>query len=316
MSALRAVVAPPLLGLGLALACSSSTVGTPAERVESDVAAASDLAIDGRELFYVDGTSRLHRKQLDGSGNTALTALSGTDAGRRLAVGPSFVYTVDDRGLVMIARSDGAVKVIDATWPAAKIQALEVSATQLLVVSTQFVTAYDLAGNLVREVAIGTFGGGAIDDTHYYWSTGGNVLRTPIAGGAVETIGTSTEPGPVAVTASDVFWLDVAKSAVMRSSKNAPSSTVVDANDPKCSALSGSRTFEVDGTGAHWTTCFAPLDKRDTGSCFCRVDLLQTTAGSTRVLTDKDTPHPARLALAPGWVYFTVETPGLYRVAR
>jgi hypothetical protein len=63
--------------------------------------------------------------------------------------------------------------------------------------------------------------GVALDATHAYWAdTGGAIRRTPLAGGPIETLATTSkgleEPHAIAVDAVSLVWLDRSTGALMR----------------------------------------------------------------------------------------------------
>ena len=230
----------------------------------------STMAIDAANLYWladdaIAGGDTIKRTSLDGGSSTTL--VSGVDAFRPFAVGPSGLYWIrwdiradSSNSIEYLEHTslDGASST-DLLGPSdAGLWGLAVDAANVYFTMGKAVVKLPLAGGSPTTLATTEtpLCRMVVDATHVYWSNyrttdfssgaaiDGSVMKVPLGGGTATVIAGGQDPtGGLAVDAQSVYW--TTRTAVMRAGLDGSGATTLASGTPSSVA--------VDASSIYWT---------------------------------------------------------------
>lgn len=252
----------------------------------------------------------------DHCGNCTLTCASACSASRcytelakatidsmKIAVNASHVYfTRRDAGTVSrVARAGGAVQVLAEGQNL--VQSLALDQNNVYWLNNGFGTPslqkLPLAGGEPVEIASTTdanLASLAIDATYAYWGGSGSIVKTPLAGGAEETLASGQlNNGALAIDSTNVYWLNYGDGAntgsVMKVPKAGGTAVTLASNvdTPYAIAVQGSTVYFAS---------FSDYVKKVATSGGA-VSTLSTTTGATALAVDANAIYAGGSILNP-----------------
>jgi hypothetical protein len=279
--------------------------------------APADIAVDGTYVYWTDPTAKTVMK-VPKSGGAAITLASSQDVGPGLAVDTAYVYWTTTQGSVMKAPLVGGAPIAVAS-DQRQPNSLAISLGNLYwanaganFVGTGSVMKASLATGEVATLAANRDGVGAlaVDATSVYWIENGegpgSMLRMPLAGGAVESVGIVVQGSwPVlsalAVGSGTIFWsVHVQPNGGNRLMKRALAAA------PETTLLVGSHAFApllADGL-----VLYTPE-----GRTILRISF---NVGVVEAIPTEGTPTHLAVAINDAHIYFTTAEGAVMAVAK